>query len=153
MKVYLLRHAHTLAAAPHQPDFERELSPSGQRKLPKISKSVIEQTDSFSNLEIYCSTAKRTKQTIQSVIGDQTSVIVNYSHELYLPKLEQLLSFMNHLNTSNNILIVGHNPGLSQLASYYSGQQISLSTGDLITLEFQIENSDGFSKNTALLLD
>lgn len=152
MKLYLLRHADPLAAVNHQSDFERELSPVGLRQLPKLSKDIKNLTDSFFNLEIYCSTAERTKQTVQGVIGDETSVIVNYLHELYLSKLEQLLIFLNQVSTSNDILIVGHNPGLSQLASYYSGQQILLSPGDLITLDFEIDNSDGFSENTALLI-
>lgn len=153
MRLYLLRHAHPLAASTHKPDFELELSPAGLRQLPKLSKDIKNLTDSFLNLEIYCSTAERIKQTIQGVIGDETSINVNYLHDLYLPKFEQLLTFLNHLNTSNDILIVGHNPGLSQLASYYCGEQILLSPGDLITLDFGIDNSNGFSKNTALRIE
>lgn len=153
MRLYLLRHAHPLAAATHQPDFERELSPSGLRQLPKIAGDIIKRTNSFSNLVIYSSTARRTRQTVQGVIGNISGIKVKYLHELYLPKREQLLDFVNNLSTSKDILLVGHNPGLSQLASYYSGEQISLSPGDLITLDFSVTHSDGFSKDTAVIIE
>lgn len=153
MKLHLLRHADPEIGIRQKSDFDRKLSSKGLMQLPKISTTLKKRTDLFKHLEIYSSPSKRTKQTVEGATEGVSGLKINYSEELYLPTIDKLLSFLNHLNTSNDILIVGHNPGLSQLASYFSGQQIVLSPGDLISLYFEINHSDGFSMDTASIVN
>lgn len=153
MKLHLLRHADPEIGIRQQSDFDRKLSSKGILQLPKISTTLKKRTDFFKHLEIYCSPSKRTMQTVEGATEGISELKINYVEELYLPTIDKLLSFLNHLNTSKDILIVGHNPGLSQLASYFSGQQIVLSPGDLITLDFEINHSVGFSGDTASIIN
>ncbi|MDC1266500.1 hypothetical protein N8Z75_00840, partial [Crocinitomicaceae bacterium] len=84
--------------------------------------------------KIYCSTAVRTRQTAGLIFGNQK--LVGYFEELYLSNKETILEFICSQESHHEILIIGHNFGLSEIASYLSGAQVVMKTSGFIRLEF-----------------
>jgi phosphohistidine phosphatase SixA len=52
---------------------------------------------------------------------------------------EQLLEFIWSIEGNSDILIIGHNDGISSLASYFANEFISLSTAEFVTIDFEVE--------------
>jgi phosphohistidine phosphatase len=76
---------------------------------------------------------------------------VSFHKELYLAGLEELLQFIWNLKSQKDIFIIGHNEGLSELASYLSGSFIHLKTCGYIQLEFVCESSEEMSKDCGII--
>jgi phosphohistidine phosphatase SixA len=68
-----------------------------------------------------------------------------------LAGLEDLLQFIWNLKTQNDLFIIGHNEGLSELVSYFSGSFIHLKTCGYIQLEFECESSEEKSKDCGII--
>ena len=60
----------------------------------------------------------------------------NFFDELYLVGKDDLMTFISNREEAKEILIIGHNFGISELASYYTGKQILLKTGGFVSIDF-----------------
>lgn len=117
MQRYILicRHAETYEPYPLQPDFERELTPEGIRHAHETGKWIREQYQKVD--AIIASPAKRASDTAR-ILGsrlyfDQEQI--TYDPEIYNPKEAQLLKSISQLpDTVKNVLVVSHNPALTQ---------------------------------------
>ena len=115
--VLICRHAETYDPYPLQPDFERELTPEGIRKANETGKWVREKYQKVDAL--VASPAKRASATAQIIANrlyfDPEKI--TYDPEIYNPKEVQLLKALSQLpDTIVKVLIVSHNPALTQLA-------------------------------------
>ena len=144
--IFLLRHSD--AEAKGLPgDFERELSLTGKRRAQNLAKQVSDKIDLD---KIYYSSAKRTTQTFTILKFDDVPSI--NTDELYLAEKNQLTDFIMDLpDTLQKILIIGHNNGLSELASYITSDHIQLATCEFIEIELEIDNWKHLSLGIGLL--
>lgn len=151
MKLFILRHAKTAQNSLSGKDFDRDLKKKGYRQL-ELMRNFFDSNFNSLNFKVYCSSATRTRSTLnelQSVLKeDQTS----FHDELYLPSLNNLLKFIWNQNDKNeNILLIGHNNGLSDLCSYISGEDVLLPTCGLIVYDFpDFSNINEISKETGI---
>lgn len=151
MKLHLLRHAKTEKISSSGKDFDRKLMDKGIRQSVEMLKFLKSQ--SFENTNLFCSSAERTKETFDLVCSKLNLNSVSFHHELYLARLEDLLQFIWNLKSEKDIFIIGHNEGLSELASYLSGSNIQLKTCGYFQLKFEFASSEEISRDCGIILE
>jgi phosphohistidine phosphatase len=135
-KLYLLRHAEAELFAASDQDFDRKLSSTGQNNMLQVG-SIYRNTLSVD--AVFCSAATRTRETWKLLNLDKGTC--SFHTELYGASSDELIQFIHGIpNVFSRILLIGHNPGLSDLASYLTDEFYSLHTGQL--LEIDLESSD-----------
>lgn len=106
-------------------DHQRSLNERGHTDASLVGEFVLQ-----SNLildAVYCSDAKRTRQTLHIL---NTSIQlppnkIQYLSRLYLADLYELVALINATDaTYENIAIIGHNPGLTELYNYLGSDQL-----------------------------
>lgn len=150
MQLHLLRHAKTNQVSPTGKDFDRELLPRALEQITELKQYFA--TRPIAPKYILCSTAKRTRQTLAELQALWPNAQMLFKDELYLASKKEILSEICALHTPEEILVVGHNEGLSELAIYLSDQAIWLKTCGLVSLEFPFESSAYCSENTGKLI-
>ena len=143
MNLLLIRHASAENISCSGKDFDRELTIKGINQVELLRDYLLD--IEFSNFHIYVSSSKRTYTTAKMVLPISIRNSMNLLDNLYLATDQDLLKFINQLNTSKDIVIFGHNDGISSLASYLTGQYIGLNTASCVTITFQCENSNEIS--------
>lgn len=148
--LYILRHAKTNQFSPTGKDFDRELMEKGVKQLVELG-TYFQKKLETKDLACFISTAKRTQQTWMGIkhfvrFTNETSL-----HSLYHANLQELLQFIWEQETSSDILLIGHNFGISDLASYFLDEALVLSTSEFIQLSFECENWNETSKGMATL--
>ena len=148
LTLFLIRHADAEIHSTTGKDINRCLSLKGKKQCVEL-KSRIENYD-WSNVDFYVSPSERTKQTFHFIFQDY---VCSYHNELYLASAENLLTFINKLNSSKPICIVSHNEGISALASLLTGQRILMNTASFLELRFDFESTEYISAETAMISD
>ena len=149
MLLFLIRHASAKKSSVSGKDFDRCLTKEGIKQAKQLGVYLANSTFSFD--EIYVSSSQRTRETAKYALDPKMNI--KYDDSLYLPASKQLLKFINKLETGSNLLIIGHNEGISSLASYLTNQYIGLSTANSVIIEFDCNNSKEISAETGKLLD
>ena len=150
MKLHLLRHAKTNQISPTGKDFDRELLPRAYEQCAELKRYL--QDHPIAPKHILCSSAVRTRQTLDQIKALFADVPVTFLDELYLASAGELLKIINELQSPEDILLIGHNEGISELASELSAAFILLKTCGLVSLEFPFESSAMVSKETGVLV-
>jgi phosphohistidine phosphatase len=78
---------------------------------------------------------------------------ITFKDELYLASLQELLTQIWESDSESDLFIIGHNEGLSDLASYFSGENILLQTCGFIRLQFNAQTRKEWSKDLAQIID
>jgi phosphohistidine phosphatase len=149
--IHLLRHAKTNQVSPSGRDFDRELLPRGYEQLTEF-KSILAQ-HSIAVTRVFCSSAKRTRQTWEEIASNFPNAELTFHDELYLASHQTLLGFLSQQQSSEELLVIGHNEGLSDLASYLSDSDIHLKTCGYIQLSFPFDHSGFVSVGTGSVVD
>jgi phosphohistidine phosphatase len=137
----ICRHAETHDPYPMQPDFERELTPEGIRQANETGKWVREQYQKVD--AILSSPAKRASATAHILANrlyyDHDNII--YDPEIYNPKESQLLKSISQLPaTVKKVLLVSHNPALTQLLRNLVNKNLAyLETAQVAVVSLQLE--------------
>ncbi len=119
--LYLLRHGHSPFG--ESPDKERVLSEQGGCDVSAMGVQLKKK--GIKPDFICCSTAQRTRQTAQHLIKSLAvhSDLIQYDERLYNANLESLIYFVRELDDHvGSVLIIGHNPGLSELVQFGDGE-------------------------------
>jgi phosphohistidine phosphatase len=138
--LYILRHAKAVTESPGG-DAARSLQKRG-RKAAKAMAEVLAGLEPLPELAL-CSTAARTRETLDLVLPAlHPSPSVSYEEGLYLAPVSRLLERLHKLPKSlTAALLVGHNPGLHELAAGLASQPgrliDGLPTAALAALEFK----------------
>jgi phosphohistidine phosphatase len=134
-KLLLLRHAEALGYADSLKDIDRELSHHGHQQAATIATYL---DDNYAVIDkALVSLATRTQQT--STYIKNISEIEN-TQSLYEASLSDILKIIcNQSSNTMSVLIIGHNPTLSFLASSLSQEHINIPTAGLV--EFALEIS------------
>ena len=147
MLLHLLRHAKTNQNSPTGKDFDRELLPRGFEQI--VTLKTFFKAHPIAPKYILCSSAVRTRQTLAELQDFWPMAQIQFLDELYLASKQEILSKICALQTSDDILVVGHNEGLSELAIYLTDKALWLKTCGLVSLAFPFETSALISADTA----
>ncbi len=151
MKLHLLRHAKTNPNSPTGKDFDRALLPRGYEQLQEFKAFYTD--NPFQVGRILCSSAVRTRQTMDEIQELFPSVPVSYIDELYLASSGELLQIINQLQCADDLLVIGHNEGISVLAFELTNDILLLKTAGYVGIEFAFEHSGYISKRTGNTLE
>jgi len=149
MKLFLLRHGKASEAVENQKDFDRGLAKKGVKQSKKIGQFLTNYDIDYALV----SSAKRTIETFDEVNKVLQIEEVYESQDLYLASALKMNEVINSHVTHKNILLVGHNFGISELVDYYTGIDVQLATGNLAMLEFDVQSTAHFSKFSGRLIE
>ena len=114
-RLYLLRHAKAVPADPEADDHGRELTVRGMHDGAAMARYL--RKNDFTPELILASSSARTRQTAELVLGEVRAK-VEYRDSLYLAEPGKILSALQAAPSSTRgIMVVGHNPGLEDLAA------------------------------------
>ncbi|MEM6841014.1 MAG: histidine phosphatase family protein [Bacteroidota bacterium] len=152
-QLLLIRHGEAKDAQ-GRPDAERELSAWGYQDMVRVGHYLKEQ--SWQPDLIFSSTAVRAMSTAQ-IVAEQLQYPIQRIQampDLYEASLRSFLSIINEQSAQfNRIATVGHNPTLTYLSEYLTGEEVgSMLPGGLALIEFTIESWVEVSKHTGSLV-
>lgn len=113
--LHLLRHAKSSPQEDVE-DSERPLSRRGRDAARHVGKHLPATVGALDL--VLCSSARRTRETLDLVLAEFSSRPQSLiEDELYLASRQQLLHRLRRLGVRDaNVLLIGHNPGLHELA-------------------------------------
>ncbi len=112
-QLVLLRHAKAAVDSDTGQDFDRPLAPRGREDAPVVGKALA---DAGAEPElVLVSAARRTRETWELVSAAFPGVEARFLDELYDATAETLLHLVEHAKVAR-MMIIGHNPGLQELA-------------------------------------
>jgi phosphohistidine phosphatase len=120
--LYLLRHAKAETQGAGD-DRERKLAEAGRKGAKAIAAAMAEAR--IAPELVLCSGAARTRQTLEIVLPAlKPSPQIVYEDELYLADAKHLLARLRHVpKATRSVMLVGHNPGLHELAAMLSDRR------------------------------
>jgi phosphohistidine phosphatase len=115
LRLLLLRHAKSDWSG-NLGDHDRPLAPRGRKAAPRIG--AFMRKKGYVPEAVLCSTAERTKQTLELLLPQlRADPTVRYDPALYLAEWPALLAALQSEGAADTpLLMIGHNPGLEQLA-------------------------------------
>jgi phosphohistidine phosphatase len=158
-RLFLLRHAKSSWDDPGLADHDRPLAPRGKRAAKVIAEHLREER--IAPDLVLCSPSQRTRETLERIApalgGD---VAVEIERELYAASADRLLERLRAVDDEvESVMLIGHNPGIEQLALSLAGDGEKLAevrrkypTAALATLEFDGRWSE-LEPGTARLTD
>ena len=148
----LLRHGDALTAVPGAGDYHRQLSERGTDDIRRLLKKCL-----HLNLRadwIYASPSARTRSSARPFESAWKCLSIEDA-ELYLAHEDQLLNTLRQTPSDvAHVLMVGHNPGLSYLASLLNNEQqlIELPTAALVSFQTTAQWSNLAPRSATLTL-
>ena len=135
----LVRHAKSSWQDSSVPDRERPLNRRGEHDAPLMGQRLI--TAGIRPSLIICSPAVRAWSTAK-ILAQEIGYPIEFlqrENGLYLASLEQLLDVLVAQDAEfNNLLLVGHNPGLTAFANYLvPGLTSNLPTAGVVAVSFE----------------
>ena len=166
MRLFLLRHAKS-DWSKDADDHGRPLSPRGRKAAPEIGR-YMRSKDYLPEL-VLCSTAQRTRETLDLVLAAwrKKKPAVRYEAALYLADWPVLLANLKKAPArASPLLVVGHNPGMEQLAIALALQPKSVAerarvqrlaqkfpTAALAVLDFEIDSWRNLKPGSGQVID
>jgi len=141
-RLFILRHAKSSWDDPGLDDHERPLAPRGQRACKVMAEHL--RTNEIEPDLVLCSSARRTRETLESVAPGGEHLIES---ELYSASPGELLDRLRRVPDGvDSVMLIGHNPSVQMLALRLArrddnpGERATLErkfpTGALATLTF-----------------
>ena len=140
-ELILLRHAHAEGAVAGQDDAERPLSPEGRAEAEAAGRWLKEH--GHAPERVLVSPSRRTKETLEQVLSVLGYVEQREDRRIYEATPGTLMQVADEHRDIGRVLIVGHNPGLEQmaalLASGQSGEFRGMPAGGVALLQMSAD--------------
>ncbi|MBU0552125.1 histidine phosphatase family protein [Myxococcota bacterium] len=138
LTLIILRHGDSPSYGAER-DHARGLSAQGRAQAKAIGVALA--AEGLRPSEALCSDAQRTQQTWAIAAEALPSPLTpTLSRALYLADLLQMREAMEQLEGHTVGVIVGHNPGVSQLVGWLSGERLSMGTATAVILSCEAED-------------
>lgn len=152
-KIALLRHGEAAVGHGRNGDLSRPLTDGGRAQLDRLQKILVANDIQF-DYALY-SPATRTTQTLEILAGAVPIGQRRAVRDIYEASLGDLMQLIHGLPTDvHDVLLVGHNPGISHLLSYLSGDSsVVFSPGMLVRLVLEIDDWTLASRSSAYIME
>ncbi len=153
-KVILLRHAKSSWNNDSISDFERPLNRRGKLSCKFMKERLWAHIDD--DFCVLCSSAKRTRQTAKHFFKDYPNgkPEIRFQDELYHANPDDILNILHDCtNEFDTLIVIGHNPGLSQLSYVLSGEPRNMVTANFAVIEFDFDSWDLIFDGSGVLID
>ncbi|MDN3588900.1 histidine phosphatase family protein [Pedobacter aquatilis] len=133
-------------------DFDRPLNKRGKENAPEMAERLINRGFKFDL--IVSSPAKRAKSTAKFFAEAYQVEEIQYEESIYEASSSTLLKVVNNLDDSaNTVLMLGHNPGFTDLANELSDADIyNIPTAGMVLISFPFDSWQMVSKGTGDLV-
>lgn len=134
-QLLIMRHAKSSWSDPGMADFDRPLNARGQAAAPAMGKRL--QIAALQVDVILASKAQRVRETLEKLetTWDHGGQVI-WEKQLYLASVPTLLAQLAALDSAwSRVMLIGHNPGLSELLMHLSDQSTDMSTAAIAMLE------------------
>ena len=142
-RLLLMRHAKSSWSDPELSDAERPLNKRGLRDAPRMGGRLRERL-AGTRPTIVASTALRSRATANLLAGELgiAEAAVRILPELYLATPAELASAVELLDDALEcVLLVGHNPGMTEFAAEMSGEALGhLPTCGVVALSLPVSS-------------
>ena len=140
--LYLARHAKSSWDDPGQSDFDRPLNARGQHDAPRMAHYLLEHH--VRPDRILTSPAMRARTTA-TIYHETLGGILKEDDRIYEASVTSLLYLAQEaLESAETLMLVGHNPGLTELANLLGDAPIyNLQTSGVVGLQFEGEIQPG----------
>lgn len=130
------------------PDERRPLNPRGRRDAPAAGAWLAE---SFGTVDlVICSTAVRARETLS--LAAVAFAPVRYDERVYAATDQELMSVLDEVPAEvGRAVLVGHNPGLSDLVRTLTSEPVELKTSAIAVLTWQGGWPDVWSRRASLV--
>jgi phosphohistidine phosphatase len=133
-RLILMRHAKSSWNSEANDDHSRPLNARGRADAPRMGARLAElgwQPDT-----VLSSDSKRTTETYERLSGAfDAAPQARYTRALYCAGIRQLQPLLADLGEdATTVLVLGHNPGWSAAASWFSGSAIEMTTANAVLL-------------------
>lgn len=119
-QLLLLRHAKSSWDDPGLPDHARPLNARGRRAAAAMAQAMRDLR--LSPDVVLVSSARRTLQTLEALTPFEDGALIEPMDALYLAPWRQMLASIRAApETARSLLLIGHNPGLHELALALAG--------------------------------
>lgn len=150
----ILRHLKSSWKDSNLPDIERPLSRRGKEDAPIMATRIRE---AGIRPSLIISSPATRAWTTAKFIAKEISYPIEFlqrEQEMYLADVEQLLELLERQdNKFNSIMIVGHNPGLTEFANYLLPQLTdNIPTGGVVSLNIETDDWNLRQRTPAELL-
>lgn len=135
----ILRHAKSSWKHANLADAERPLKGSGKRSAALIGTFLGKKR--LNPQLAWCSPAVRARQTLEIVLdSSRLEVEVRFDARIYMASPRALLEVLSQTEEERDqILLIGHNPGLEELLLKLTGEAQGMPTAALAKVAFGIE--------------
>ena len=120
-ELILLRHAHAETAAANQADTDRPLSRQGLAESEAAGRWLKEH--GYLPDRVLVSPSRRTRETLEEVLRVLGYVEQRQDQRIYDATPGTLMQVADELRDLARVMLVGHNPGLEQMAALLSSGQ------------------------------
>ncbi|PID83693.1 hypothetical protein CSB09_04770 [Candidatus Gracilibacteria bacterium] len=138
-KIIFIRHAKAVSSHAWQgDDFDRPLSSSGEESLRILGQYL--QITGMRPQKVISSPALRTRQTAEFLAQKFGIEAIDFIDELYLPEKKEAQKIYKKVlhavpDETDIVLIVAHNPEISQMVEYFSDERTpEMKTGSISLL-------------------
>lgn len=134
-QLFIMRHAKSSWSDPGMADFDRPLNHRGQTAAPRMGRR-LDENDIRVDI-ILASTARRVRETMDRLESnwDHRAQVI-WEKQLYLASVPTLLEHLAALDTAwSRVMLIGHNPGLSELVMHLADYPIDMPTAAIVMLE------------------
>lgn len=153
-RLTLTRHAKSSWKEPELADFDRPLSKRGKQDAPRMGERLAAR-DQPPEL-LVSSPAKRAKKTARLIARELRlpEERLLFRMEIYAAELDVLLEVVRGLDDRwQHVLLIGHNPGLSELGNLLADRGIEdIPTCGALCLEFAVENWKSIAAGSGTLV-
>lgn len=153
-ELFLIRHAQAEFPEYNQKDKERSLTAQGSQDAMRLGNLLL--NNKLQPDYILCSTALRTRQTAGYICEqiEFDSNKINLLEDIYESSVRILLNTINNISDSyQRVYIVAHNPSISYLAEYITGDVIGdISPAGTVHIQLGGMSWAMLSQNNASLL-
>ncbi len=140
--LYIVRHAKSSWDAPDLNDLDRPLNDRGEKDAPRMGKRLKERN--VTPGAVYSSPAVRAFSTAKLIVDaiGSPSHSIHIKRALYHADAESLLRVVHAANdNADSIMIVGHNPGLTEFANDLLNEFIdNIPTAGVVAAQLKINS-------------
>ena len=133
-RLLLFRHAKAVPGGAGTDDHARELMPRGRDDASRMGRYI--ERNGYTPEIILASTSTRTTETVEEASEHfMATARVDYLEPLYLAEPDAILSIVRLApDKADSVMVVGHNPGLEQVASLLAREPVKRKERDRFDL-------------------
>tara|TARA_B100000989_G_scaffold262282_1_gene213700 strand:+ start:565 stop:1077 length:513 start_codon:yes stop_codon:yes gene_type:complete len=155
--LFLLRHAKSNWLSYNGNDFNRDIQKKGELRTKKICNYLKDEKIEIS--KVLCSSALRTRKTYEIISKSfQKKLNVEFLDELYHTTAENMLNILRSQKDEKSVMIIAHEPSLSEFVRITSSEIINEShfeaihsyvTSGLCSILFNSESWKNISRDNS----